>query len=294
MRIVIGVTPDDSGSDALAIGAMLCTSFGAEPVLAHIYPAAYEYVSQGHVDAEWQRYLREQAEALVAEAAEEISESHGFEAVATTVHGHRSSGKGLIEVAQATGADVIAIGSAPGASNGRFQIGSTADQLLHGSHVPVAMAPASLRRSAEPKFSRILAAFQNTHEAQNAAMEAARMAQRAELPLQLITVLQKHRIYGSALGRSAESAVIEEQTQQTQENQAAVIAKLPAELDVSARIAVGDTIATALGQLSFDSNELLVLASSRGGAVRRVFLGDVTYKLIRSAPVPMVVLPRRT
>ena len=294
MRVVIGVTPDDSGSDALAIGAMLCMSFGAEPVLAHIYPAAYEYVSRGHVDAEWQRYLREQAEALVAEAAAEMAQDYGFEAVGTTVHGHRSSGKGLIEVARAMDADVIAIGSAPGASNSRFQIGSTADQLLHGSHVPVAMAPASLRRSAEPKFSRILVAFQNTSEAHNGVLEAARMAVRAELPLQLITILQKHRIYGSALSRSAETAVIEELTEQTTESQAAVISQLPEGLAISANIAVGDTIATALGQLSFDSNELLVLSSSSGGALKRVFLGDITYKLIRSASVPMIVLPRRT
>jgi nucleotide-binding universal stress UspA family protein len=283
MRIAIGVTPDDSGSDALALGAMLCKCLRAEPILIHIYPAAYDYTSQGHVDAEWQSYLKQQAEGLVAEAAEEMSAIYGIETVPTCVHGHRSSGKGLIKVAKAMDSDVIAIGSAPGASNGRFQIGSTADQLLHGSSVPVAMAPAYLRRSADSTFSRILVAFQNSTEAHNAALEAARMARRTTLPLQLMTVLQKHRIYGS-----------EQQIRQTRANQEEIKAKLGRELDISAEIVVGDTIPTALGKMSFDGNELLVLASSRGGSLKRVFLGDMTYKLIRSAPVPMIVLPRRT
>jgi nucleotide-binding universal stress UspA family protein len=294
MRIAIGVTPDDSGSDALALGAMLCKCLRAEPILIHIYPAAYDYTSQGHVDAEWQSYLKQQAEGLVAEAAEEMSAIYGIETVPTCVHGHRSSGKGLIKVAKAMDSDVIAIGSAPGASNGRFQIGSTADQLLHGSSVPVAMAPAYLRRSADSTFSRILVAFQNSTEAHNAALEAARMARRTTLPLQLMTVLQKHRIYGSALTHSAETAVIEQQIRQTRANQEEIKAKLGRELDISAEIVVGDTIPTALGKMSFDGNELLVLASSRGGSLKRVFLGDMTYKLIRSAPVPMIVLPRRT
>ena len=65
----------------------------------------------------------------------------------TAVHGHRSSGVGLERAGRSGSArDMIVIGSAPGASNGRFLIGSTADQLLHGSHVPVALAPAGYRR----------------------------------------------------------------------------------------------------------------------------------------------------
>ena len=62
------------------------------------------------------------------------------------MHGHRSSGVGLIELAEAVDADLIVIGGAPGSANGRFLIGSTADQLLHGSHVPVALATTGYRR----------------------------------------------------------------------------------------------------------------------------------------------------
>ena len=57
MKVVIGVVPGESSDDALALGGLLCDALGAEPILAHIHPAAYDYASPGHVDAEWEKYL---------------------------------------------------------------------------------------------------------------------------------------------------------------------------------------------------------------------------------------------
>ena len=61
------------------------------------------------------------------------------------IHPHRSSGVGLAEVASSRHAQIIVIGSAPGGSSGRIHGGSTSDQLLHGSPVPVAIAPHGYR-----------------------------------------------------------------------------------------------------------------------------------------------------
>jgi len=35
-------------------------------------------------------------------------------------------------------------------------------------------------------------------------------------------------------------------------------------------------------------------ASARGGPLQRVFLGDMTYKLLRATPVPAIILPRHS
>ena len=47
-------------------------------------------------------------------------------------------------------------------------------------------------------------------------------------------------------------------------------------------------------RFDWQGDELFVLASARGGVLRRVFLGDMTYKLVRATPVPAIVLPRHT
>ena len=61
-----------------------------------------------------------------------------------------------------------------------------------------------------------------------------------------------------------------------------------------AQITVGDDPQAALQRFDWNGDELFVLASSRGGVLRRVFLGDMTYKLVRATPVPAIVLPRHT
>ncbi len=61
-----------------------------------------------------------------------------------------------------------------------------------------------------------------------------------------------------------------------------------------AQMTVGDDASSAIQRFDWNGDELFVLASSRGGVLRRVFLGDMTYKLVRATPVPALVLPRRT
>lgn len=293
MLIAIGVVPGESGEDAMALGGLLCRAFSAEPLLVHIHPAAYDYASPGHVDAEWEAYLREETGALLDRERRDAAE-YGMVNPRTVMYGHRSSGVGLAEAALAEKADMIVIGSAPGASNGRFQIGSTADQLLHGSQVPVALAPAYYSGMYPDELSRIVAAFQNTEESRTAVATAADLAQQAGLPLTLLTVLLRHRIYGSKIGRSGEDNIIANLTSEICDEQRRVIATLPEAVHAETSVIVGDDAMTALRRYDWDGGELLVLASAGGGTLRRVFLGDMTYKLIRGTPVAAMVLPRHT
>lgn len=293
MLIAIGVVPGESGEDAIALGALLCAAFDAEAMLVHIFPAAYDYVSHGNVDAEWEAYLRTESRRMIDDALED-AEEYGLTAPRTMIHGHRSSGVGLNEVAEAEHADMIVIGSAPGGSTGRFQIGSTADQLLHGSQVPVALAPATFRRMHPEAFGRLVVAFQDTDESRNAAMSAATWAQQVHVPLSLLTVLMRHRIYGSQLGREGENEVMTQLMADTRTKQRETLDALPGDVEADGQITIGDSPIEAVRRHDWDGNELFVLASSSGGVIRRVFLGDMTYKLLRATPVPAVVLPRHT
>ena len=158
----------------------------------------------------------------------------------------------------------------------------------------MALAPGGFRRTYGDMFTRIVVAFQDSKESRNALLESVRMAQTQGLPLSTVTVLQRHRMYGSNLGSAAEDTVLAQLEADTVARQEELLSGLPDELEVTSEIAIADTITSALQQLRWDGNELLVLSSAHGGRLKRVFLGDMTYKLVRASPVPTVVLPRRT
>jgi nucleotide-binding universal stress UspA family protein len=253
-----------------------------------VYAAPSDQSGKRKVDAEWVEYLRRDAEAIVADATEAAPRC-GLTEYATAVHGHRSSGVGLDELAQRIGADVIVIGSAPGASNGRFLIGSTADQLLHGSHVPVAVAPAGYRRVYPERLARLTVAFQDTPESHKALEWAAE--HRGDRRITALTVLLRHRVMGSNLAFDGESLVSRQLEEDAQVALDAALRALDTEAD--SEIVVGNDASSAVGRVQWHGDELFVLASG-GSVLRRVFLGDMTYKLVRATQVPAIVLPRHT
>ena len=61
---------------------------------------------------------------------------------------------------------------------------------------------------------------------------------------------------------------------------------------VEAGIVEGRDWEDALDSLPWEDGEVLVVGSSRLGPVARVFLGSNQTKIIRSSPVPVVVIPR--
>ena len=294
MKIVIGANPDDAGDDALALGTLLCHALGADPLLAHVHPAAFTFPGPGNVDAEWNAYLHDEAGKVLKDARQAMISDYHWPDVPTVVGAHRSSGQGLADIASAENADMIVIGSAPGALPGAFQIGSTADKLLHGSPVPVAIAPSGYRRKAPSRIGKIVVGFRNTPESVQALAKGAEMAGTADVPLLVLPVLLRHRVYGSKLGSSAEDAVLAQQLEDSNAAQASALQGVTLQHGVQTTTAISDSPRSALQRLEWSGDELLVLASARGGPLRRVFLGDMTYKLLRATPVPAIVLPRHT
>jgi nucleotide-binding universal stress UspA family protein len=296
MELIIGINPDSSDSDAMALGSLLARALGARPVLAHVYPLNFEYPSMAHVDVEWVAYLQEQADLLLAEAAERFASRFDWDAdeVEVVSTGHRSSGRGLAQLAEARGSSLIVIGSAPSTSVGRFGIGSTADKLLHDSPVPVATAPVGYAREGVERPGRLVVAFQNTAESLATLISGAELAEAAGVPLRVLTLLIRHRMYGSNLGADAEEGVLRQVREDTEAAQRQALSEITITVPTDSATPTGDSVRSAMGQLHWSGDEILLLGSSSGGGLRRVFLGDMTYKLLRATPVPAVVMPRNT
>jgi nucleotide-binding universal stress UspA family protein len=99
-------------------------------------------------------------------------------------------------------------------------------------------------------------------------------------------------MYPSQVGYDAERLVAEQWRAQALEAQEKALATLPEEVAVDSGIVDGRDWEDALDALPWEEGEVLVVGSSRLGPVARVFLGSNSTKIIRSSPVPVLVIPR--
>ncbi len=292
MEIIVGVAPDESGDDAVALGAVLSRLLDASIVLAFVHPPTMEYPSMGNVDAEWTAFLAERAEAALHRGREALRADWGIAASASVVVQYASVGHGLRNLAESRGADVIAIGPGSHHTDGRVSLGSVAHSLLHGGPAAVALAPEGYRETAPEHISRLVVGFQDTAESIGAAEMCVAIAGAHALPVQLLTVvLRMTRILGARVGRDPERMVMDSLRAREEQAQFAFVERQAAH--VTGAVVMGDTAEKGMARFAWEDGDVFVAASSDLGPISRVFLGDTTHKLIRACTVPAIVLPRR-
>ena len=290
MRIVVGCQPDPRGSDALAVGALLARQLGARLVLAHVRPPASPGAGVGAVDAEWRAFLREETTRLLDDAENRVRARAPELDVDRVVSTNRGSGRGLSRVAEHHGAALVVIGPAPGGRAGHVAVGSTADQLLHGSPVPVLLAPRGFAEHAPPRIARCTIAYERAPRQAGVLPCGVELSRRLDADLRLLTlVLRPVRLYSGRQHQAAEQQVLRAVRDQVRNDLGEALAEIgvPAE----AELVEGDDVRTALDTVTW-ADDLLVCASSSVGPLRRVFVGDVSHKIVRNARTPVMVLPR--
>jgi nucleotide-binding universal stress UspA family protein len=119
------------------------------------------------------------------------------------------------------------------------------------------------------------------------------LSRRHAVPLRLTTIVIRNRqMYPSQVGYDAERLVVEQWRAQAREAQEKALATLPNDVSVETDILDGHDWEDALDSLPWEDGEMLVVGSSRLGPVAKVFLGSSATKIIRSSPVPVLVVPR--
>ncbi|MBN6057862.1 universal stress protein [Nonomuraea sp. RK-328] len=283
-NILAGAIPEPRGRDGLVLAALLAKQSGGRLTVATVQPPGWSTPGPARAEeAAWRAYLKEQAQATLTQARQIAGDDAEY-----VIHTHRGSGRGLVELARRRGADVIVIGSAPGGAKGRIGIGSTADQLLHSSPVPVLLAPRGYADDPPGVFERITVAYRRSPCSDAAVASAAKAAASLEVPLRLVTLVVSS-------GRKVE---IEEQMLERLRDQTAADLKVAARghrrrLDVEVEVLEGRNVAQALVTTSWRPGEILVCASSTGGPLRRVFLGDTSVKIVKAATCPVMILTRQ-
>ena len=290
MNYLVGLTADRGGRDALALGRMLARTGDVTLTVCIVLPEVWGHPSLARVDAEYAAFLDQYAEDTIAEAREFVGDAVQAEYVSTSA---RTATEGLITTATETDAALVVLGSARHGPFGRFAVGSVTNEMLHTASVPVVLTPRGYSPSFDARLRRVTCAFAGSTRSRTAFDAAVQLSGRHDVPLRLTTLVVRDRqMYPSQVGYDAERLVAEQWRAQAEEAQQKALATLPDDVMVEAGVVSGRNWEEALDSLPWEEGEVLVVGSSRLGPVERVFLGSNSTKIVRSSPVPVLVIPR--
>jgi nucleotide-binding universal stress UspA family protein len=286
--VIVGVDESERSRDAIALGQQLAMGLPGElmPVYVHTLEEL-DALMAGHHAEEVQQLVAEDAQAKL-EQIRGLAADMGFPDVG--LRQASSAAEGLHEQAAETDAAAVVIGSSNRSGLGRLLPGGTAERLLSGSPVPVAVAPNGYA-SREAGRAVVGVGFDNSPEAGQAIRWAAALAKQSGASLQVLAVHAPMAfgsvVAGGAFGTQTVNQALGSELQA--ESEQLTEALLP-ELPVESRLFKGDP-AKLLAKHSQEL-DLLVLGSRGYGPIKSVLLGSVSSYVLRNAHCPVLVVPR--
>ncbi|KZF02046.1 MULTISPECIES: universal stress protein [unclassified Rhodococcus (in: high G+C Gram-positive bacteria)] len=282
MKITVGYLATPSGDDGVALATALARALDASIDIVLVM-AVDEPVMEG--SGPYRKVLAAKAEGWVADAAAQVPS--GIE-VTTHVLSHESFARALIDFAVQTDADMIVVGGAGDGLLNRHSVGSVAGQLLHASEVPLALAPRGYRLSNAP-ITDLTVAVPTRASAPNPLPFAITIASAAHVPVRLVSLVSLE-----PTGAPSDETSLDTRRRQVaaaQDNLDHAVRTLPDIDGLESIVADGSTLAEAMGNLDWKPGDVLFLGSSRLATPKRVFLGSSAAKILRAAPVPVIVVP---
>jgi nucleotide-binding universal stress UspA family protein len=263
MTLVVGYAPDGRGGAVLQLAGMLARSAQDDLVVCAVVPSPSP-PGPAQVDSEYRRFLDCMARTALERARERLPDDV---TAATLVHHARSAPAGLLEVADRRAAAMIVVGT-----SGHPAIGSVTARLLHGSPVPVALAPHGFRSRPGAHVERLTAAFGGSEGLVDA---AAGIAATLGAPLRIASfAVPVHAAFATDL--------VERWAQELE----AAAGPAPAV------VGHGASWEAAIDDVEWRDGDVLVVGSSSAAPPARVFLGSRASRIIRHSPVPVLVIPR--
>jgi nucleotide-binding universal stress UspA family protein len=272
-NVMIGIDGHQGARDAIALAQQLVSDSGTL-TLAYVHeglPAPARGATSGFVPS-----ARERADALLAE----LGSKAGVEAKLRTV-GSPSVGRGLHELAESDGADLLVVGSTRHGLLGRVLIGDDTRHALNGAPCAVAIAPAGYAARATA-LTEIGVAYNESAESRHA-LEVGRglAAERgAKLSAFEAVSLPSYMLIG---GLVAVDAATESYVEDARKR----IAEFG---HVEAQVEYGNTVEELTVYSA--SLDLLVVGSRGYGPFGRVVHGSTSQALTRTARCPLLVLTR--
>ena len=273
-QIVVGVDGREGGRDAVMLAKLLVAADG-ELTLAHVLPGD-AHANRG-ASAAYEAPEAERAEALLETTREETGvEAH----LRWRAGGSSSVGRGLHELCELIGADLVAVGSSRRGLLGRVLIGDDTSAALNSAACSIAIAPTNY--SQQPgAMCEIGVGYDGSAESEHA-LSVARMlagASGAKLSALEAVSLPSDAFLGPGTVDNTPRRLL-----------ADARGRIAALGDVEPRAAYGQPAEElALYSASLD---LLIVGSRGYGPVGRLIHGSTSQQLAHSARCPLLVLTR--
>jgi nucleotide-binding universal stress UspA family protein len=271
-QIVVGVDGREGGRDAVALAKLLVAA-GGELTLVHVVPVDPR-VDCGASPA-YEAPEAERAEALL----ETVREETGVEA-SLRWRGSSSVGRGLHELCELIGADLVVVGSSRRGLLGRVLIGDDTSAALNGAPCSIAVAPTNYSQQ-RGALREIGVGYDGSPESEHA-LSVARMlagASGAKLSALEAVSLPSDAFLGPGAVDNTPRRLLEDAR-----------GRIAALGGVEPRAAYGQPAEElALYSASLD---LLIVGSRGYGPIGRLIHGSTSQQLARSARCPLLVLTR--
>ena len=270
--VLVGVDAHGAGRDAIALARLLLAKDG-ELTLAHISSGDAHVWRRSNTD----RYQVQREQAL--ESLENARRVAGVEAHLRWRHSY-SVGRGLHELCELVGADLLVVGSSRHELLGRVLIADDTRAALNGAPCAIAIAPAGYAE--QPVAMReIGVGYNGSPESEHAVSVARRVAAEHGAKLSAFEAVSLPT-YAFIEGSAPIDRTIDELIQDARER----IATLGIEAHAVYGLPVEEL---ALYSASLD---LLIVGSRDYGPIGRLVHGSTSHQLARAARCPLLVLTR--
>jgi nucleotide-binding universal stress UspA family protein len=282
-KIIVGYDGSDQAKDALTLGKDLSQATGAELCAGGV--SLVHPILRGGADP-----LDREAEQESAQQLERAADS-----VAATAQPVQSSSaaRGLHELAEEIGADLIVVGSSKHGPVGQTILGNVGVALMHGSPCAVAIAPRGYADQPDRGVAAVVVGYDASPESQLALEAAYELARASGAPVKLVAVAEPPAVvYGKSGGANYGWEALKETVEERVRGQLEQARdSAPDDVTVEAKLVSGQA-AEALADAAKAPGSILLVGSRSYGPLRRVLLGSVSRALAGSAPAPLLVHPR--
>lgn len=299
MTIVIGLAPGAKGGAALHLGAVLART-RTEDLLVCIVVKAPWPPDPFQGDREYLAYQEKVAKASMDSARAYLGE--GPLGVEYLVRRAPSVAAGLLEAVADRQVSMVVLGSSSTGVLGQVMLGAVADRLLHGAHVPVAVAPRGYHGGPGTELVRVNVAFGRAdHDSELLSRAVVRGRELGAVLRVVCFAVRPMAAANEAVEPIAEQAVVDQWRHRLTRDVAATVSAVGETLSGPTPSAVATEVEVVLGEggtwdaairdVEWTSGDLLVVGTS-SSPFSRLFLGSHAAKIVRNSPVPVLLLPR--
>lgn len=293
MSIVVGVAADTRSQSGLELAAEIARTTGEEIVLTCVVQDSWESLHDfAGVDDEWRRSVTAEADDALA-AAQRLIDADVSSTVAQRAD--RSVPRALAAEAAERGARLLVVGSSGNGPLGHIALGSTSDHLVHSAGLPVAVAPRGYRAHGRT-IGRVVMAVDPTRADVALTSQVAGLAGWLGCPVDVVTFAVRsatRTAFTVFADQGVQDAWLASVNDHHEQITAQVRELAPGVAVTATPAATGERWSQALEAYPWNPGDVLVVGSSEHGPLARVFLGSTAARILRYAPVPVVLLPRR-